>query len=208
VVFIIAIVVVIAVIGFGIAVAKGQSYTAAETNLLAQVAASRVAWMVNLSLALNWLFSPPIAAIVGVLSAAIVLLATRRWVAVLHFVLLVAGTWLGSEVVKLIVHRPRPTAALADTLVPNPDPDSYPSGHVCFAVALGFGFVILATRSAVRVILVIAAIALSLVTAATRVYLGIHFPTDAIASLVYSAAAFVGIEALWRRYAGMIFRRP
>jgi membrane-associated phospholipid phosphatase len=195
-----AIVGVLAVLAFGLAVAKSSSYTAWETQLLAHLAASRVQPLVDVSLALDRIFSPPFAAIIGLVAAAVVYLVTRKWGTVIHFVLLVAGTWLGSEVVKVIVHRPRPTARLADTLVPNPDPDSYPSGHVCFAVALGFAIFVLIARSRLRVIIGVLAVILALVTAASRVYLGVHYPTDAVASLVYSAAAFIGIEAIWRRF--------
>ncbi len=195
-----AVVVVIAVIVFGLVVARSSSYTDWETQQLAHVASSRVPFLVNVSLALDRVFSPPFAAVIGLVAAAVVFLVTRTWATVIHFVLLVAGTWLGSEVVKLIVHRPRPTARLADTLVPNPDPDSYPSGHVCFAVGLGFAIFMLIARSRLRAVVGVLAVLLALVTAATRVYLGVHYPTDAVASLVYSVAAFVGIEMLWRRF--------
>ena len=201
-----AVVVAIIVIVFGLAVAKGHSVTAAETRILADIAASRTATLVDVSLALDWLFSPLIALIIAVIAAAIIYALTRRWSSTIHFMLLVLGTWLSSEVVKIIVHRPRPTAALADTLVPNPDPDSYPSGHICFAIGLGFAIAMVIAKSRVRTIVWVLAILLTLVTAASRVYLGIHYPTDAIASIVFAAAAFVAIEAIWRRYSGRVFR--
>jgi undecaprenyl-diphosphatase len=204
-VFGVCILIILGVIAFGF-IARGSGYTTGETHLVRVIAGSRIASLVDVSLAFNWLFSPPIAAVVGVLCTLGVYLASRKWLTVLHFVLLVMGTWLGSEVVKLIVHRPRPVAVLADTLVPNPDPDSYPSGHVCFAFALGFAFLVIAARSRARVVIAVGAVLLALVTAATRVYLGVHFPTDVVASLIYSAAAFVAIEVLWRRYSVAIFR--
>jgi membrane-associated phospholipid phosphatase len=203
-VFAAAVVVVLAVIIFGLTVAKGASYTAGETGLLSHIAGSRSPALVDLSLALDRLFGPAFGAIIGLVSAAIVFLLTRSWSTVIHFVLLVAGTWLSSEVVKLIVHRERPVARLGDILVPNPDPDSYPSGHVCFAVALGFAIFVVVTNSRLKVIVAVLAILLALVTAASRVYLGVHYPTDAVASLVYSAAAFVGVEALWRRFSAQL----
>jgi membrane-associated phospholipid phosphatase len=202
---VIVVIVVILIIVAGIALTHSRSETSAETRLLASIASSRVAALVSVSLALNWVFSPPIALIVGIIATAGVFAVTRSWVTSLHFVVLVLVTWLGSEVVKVIVHRPRPTARLADTLVPNPDPDSYPSGHVCFAVGLGLAFFVLAIRSRVRVIILVLAILLALITAGSRIYLGIHYPTDALASLVFGVAAFVGTETLWRRYARGIF---
>jgi membrane-associated phospholipid phosphatase len=203
---VVLVIVVILVIVGGIVLTHSAGETTAETHVLASIAAGRVAALVSVSLALNWIFSPPIALIVGVIATAGVFAVTRSWITTLHFVLLVLVTWLSSEVVKLIVHRPRPTARLADTLVPNPDPDSYPSGHVCFAVGLGLAFFVLAIRSRVRVIVLVLAILLALITAGTRVYLGIHYPTDALASLVFAVAAFIGVETIWRRYAGGIFR--
>jgi membrane-associated phospholipid phosphatase len=197
---VICVVVALLVLVVGILVTRSASYTATETRVLASVAASRVPAIVSASLALNWIFSPPIATVVGVVSAAIIYAVTRRWLTVLHFAALVLGTWLSSEVIKVLVHRPRPQGSVADTLVPNPDPDSYPSGHVCFAVGLGFAILVLVIRSRARWIVTIVAILLSLATALSRIYLGIHYPTDVVASLVFAAAAFIAIEALWRRF--------
>lgn len=196
----------VVVIAYGLVIAKGVAYTAAETRFLASVASVRSGPLVDVSLAMNWLFSPPIALIIGIIAAVVVLVLTRRWTDTIHFVLLVVVTWLSSEVVKLIVHRPRPNGTVADTLVPNPDVDSYPSGHVCFAVGLGFAVLILVANSRLRTLVAILAVLLALVTAATRVYLGIHFLTDSVASLVFAAAAFVAMEALWRRFAARVFR--
>jgi undecaprenyl-diphosphatase len=207
VIVIIVVVVIALVLVGGIALAHSSGETASETHLLASIAALRVGWLVSVSLALDWVFSPPIALIVGVLAVAVVFAVSRSWVTVLHFALLVLGTWLSSEVIKVLVHRPRPAAEFADTLVPNPDPDSYPSGHVCFAVGIGLAFLVLAMRSRVRVLVAVLAILLALVTAGSRLYLGIHYPTDVLASLVFAVAAFVGIETLWRRWSGGIFRQ-
>jgi undecaprenyl-diphosphatase len=197
---VVALVVVIAIIGFGLTVVKSASFTATETGWLAQIAATRQPTLVDVSLAIDRIFSPPFAALIGLVAAVIVFLITRRWRAVIHFALLVLVTWLGSEVVKVIVHRPRPTAHLADTLVPNPDPDSYPSGHVCFAVGLGFAIFVLVARRSIKAIVGVLAVLLSLVTAVSRVYLGVHYPTDALVSLLYAAVAFIAVEALWRRF--------
>jgi membrane-associated phospholipid phosphatase len=196
----ICVVVAIIVLVVGILVTKSASYTAAETRVLGSIAASRVPTIVSISLGFNWFFSPPIAVITSVVTAGIVFAITRRWVTVLHFGALVLGTWLSSEVIKVIVHRPRPAGHIADVLVPNPDPDSYPSGHVCFAVGFTFAILILVWNTRAKWIVVVLAVLLSLATAVSRIYLGIHYPTDVVASLVFAAAAFIAIEALWRRF--------
>lgn len=196
----ICVVVALIVLVVGILVTKSASYTASETRVLASIAATRVPAIVSVSLGLNWIFSPPIAVVVGLVTAAIIFVVTRRWLVVLHFAVLVLGTWLSSEVVKVIVHRPRPAGHIADTLVPNPDPDSYPSGHVCFAVGLGFAIFVLVIGSHARWVVAVFAILVSVSTALSRIYLGIHYPTDVVASLVFAAAAFIAIETLWRRF--------
>ena len=197
---VICLVVALLVLLVGIVLTKSSSDTTAETHLLASIAASRAAALVSISLGLDWLFSPPIAIVIGLVTAAIIFVVTRRWLTVVHFAVLVLGTWLSSEVIKLIVHRPRPHGHVADTLVPNPDPDSYPSGHVCFAVGLGFAILILVMDSRARTIVAVLAILLAAVTSFSRIYLAIHYPTDIVASLVFAAAAFVAVEALWRRF--------
>ena len=193
-------VVAIIVLVVGILVTKSVSYTNAETHILAGIAASRVPFLVSVSLGLDWLFSPPIAVVIGVVSAGIIFLVTRRWMTVLHFALLVLGSWLSSEVIKVIVHRPRPKG-VADVLVPNPDPDSYPSGHVCFAVGLALAVFLLVYSTRVRALVAVLGILLIAIVCFSRIYLAIHFPTDVAASVVFAVAAFVAIEALWRRFA-------
>lgn len=161
-VIVVAVLVILGVIVFGLAVARSGSYTAWETQLLAHVAVARTPALVNISLAVDRVFSPPFAALIGLLAAGIVFVLTRNWVTVVHF-----------------------------------------------ALALGFAVFVIVTNSRVRVLIAVLAVLLALGTAATRVYLGVHYPTDAVASLIYAAAAFILIEALWRRFAvAVLSRRP
>jgi membrane-associated phospholipid phosphatase len=107
------------------------------------------------------------------------LAATRRWrppVAVL-----VAGTVASAAaaVLKQVIDRPRPTAALLDR-VPREvvDGPGFPSTHTTIAVALATVVVLVAgDRRAVRW----AAVGLAVLTAAARMHLGVHWPLDVAA---------------------------
>ena len=96
---------------------------------------------------------------------------------------------------KLIFHRPRPT------VISHLDVAgwfSYPSGHAMLAPILcGYGFYLvrpLLPSPAARKVTSIVMIAVPLLIAASRVYLGVHYPTDVIGALCIG----VGWVLLWR----------
>ena len=89
-----------------------------------------------------------------------------------------------SDVLKEITLRPRPFASLpaVRTLVAEPGSYAFPSGHAASAFSVGTGVALAARRSLGRVpasawgMLVLAA-AISY----SRVYVGVHYPTDVVA---------------------------
>lgn len=111
-----------------------------------------------------------------------------------------AASWLAiamvgaavlNVVLKEVFHRPRPEAFFGV----EPRSYSFPSGHalasLCFYSVLAG---LLSTRlpqRAVRVILWIAAIVIVAAIGVSRIYLGVHYPTDVIAGYL-AAAVWVG----------------
>ncbi|HEY3933311.1 MAG TPA: phosphatase PAP2 family protein [Gemmatimonadales bacterium] len=90
---------------------------------------------------------------------------------------------------KYLFHRPRPT------VVPHLSEAgwySYPSGHAMLAVILwGYGLAQLATVVDVRaakIVLWILAVILPCAIATSRVYLGVHYPSDVLAALCLGVA--------------------
>jgi undecaprenyl-diphosphatase len=84
---------------------------------------------------------------------------------------------------KLAVGRPRPPADLVHILSPEQG-NGFPSGHALFAlVVLGllayFAFINLKNR-AIRAVVMAGLIALILLIGTSRVYLGVHWPSDVI----------------------------
>lgn len=111
-----------------------------------------------------------------------------------------AIAWIGSSVaavaLKYLVDRPRPIEARA--LVHGP---SFPSGHTLAAVAV-YGFIAyLVARGERKWWHVAAAVALAVYIAyvpISRVYLGVHWPFDTIASLELGAAWLIIVILLYR----------
>lgn len=97
-----------------------------------------------------------------------------------------------AQVIKRRVARRRPSVLLAH-IVPLstlPDPYSFPSGHSCASMAI-----------AVSVLLVdpvagIGAMMLAGVVGASRVYLRIHYPTDALVGQAIGAGTAIGVWAI------------
>ncbi|WP_232494008.1 phosphatase PAP2 family protein [Novosphingobium kaempferiae] len=135
-----------------------------------------------------------IAAVVGLL-----FLKLRREAAL--FTLTVISGWLVSGALKALVGRERPE------IVPHlteAGGHSFPSGHSFGAavvyIAMALAFAALSPRISVRWTLIGAAMALSLAIAWSRVWLGVHWPSDVIAGWLGGAG--------WAFLASALLHRP
>jgi undecaprenyl-diphosphatase len=113
----------------------------------------------------------------------------------------VVGGWVVNSLVKALVGRPRPT------IVPHlteAGGASFPSGHsfnsavVFLAIALAFAA--MSPRQSVRITIVVSAVVVSLLVAASRVWLGVHFPSDVTAGWLGGAG--------WALLAAALLDRP
>jgi membrane-associated phospholipid phosphatase len=94
--------------------------------------------------------------------------ATRRWDAART----VAITYGGNQLIKVIVRRRRPAGGLMATH----SDLSYPSAHAATSVA------------AVRALEMPAFWPLAIALAGSRLYLGVHYPSDTVAGAALGAA--------------------
>ncbi len=114
--------------------------------------------------------------------------------------LTVAGAWLVESGIKALVGRARPE------IVPHlteAGGASFPSGHsfnsAVVYIAIALAFATLSARQSVRFTVIGIAIVLSLLIAWSRVWLGVHFPSDVIAGWLGGAGwAFLSAALLFR----------
>lgn len=112
------------------------------------------------------------------LTAFFVLLVVRDARGALHLLIAIAGSTLMITGLKGLLARPRP---FGHRLI-EAGGYSYPSGHAVSAAVLYVTLALVGSRHfkgpVYRRILIAVAVAATVLVAASRVYLGVHFPTD------------------------------
>jgi undecaprenyl-diphosphatase len=123
--------------------------------------------------------------------------------------ILLAGTvmsgWAVGFALKTLFGRDRPE------IVPHlmtVDGNSFPSGHSFNAavvyIAMALAFAALSRRRSVRWTVIGCALAASLLIALSRVWLGVHYPSDAVAGWLGGAGwAFIALAVLYRPASAM-----
>ena len=147
--------------------------------------------------------------VVGALGAVVLLLLVvrRQWTRAAVLCAGLGGSAVLTVVVKFLVARPRPGGI--DRLGTVDNSYSFPSGHVLNSVvllALGVWLLWPAASYVVRAALSGGATVLALGIAASRVYLGYHWLTDVVASVLV-AVAWLGVVALAAAPVGQVLAR-
>lgn len=96
-----------------------------------------------------------------------------------HIVIILGAAlcaWVVAHFLKDIIRHPRPD--LANPLVPENDPYSFPSGHTTFMFTLAFAMLSFDKRPA-RILF-----ALAVVTGVCRVIVGVHFWYDIVGGVI------------------------
>lgn len=137
------------------------------------------------------------------LAAALGLWLRGRWRSAIALIVAYAVTDATVAVVKLAVERPRPEANLTDA-----GGFSFPSGHSAMSMAvygcLAFALA-RACRGFPRVACALAGAALVVAIGLSRIYLGVHYPSDVLAGWVTGAAI---VTATWLLAGRLRAREP
>jgi undecaprenyl-diphosphatase len=100
----------------------------------------------------------------------------RRW---RRATLAVGAAYAANQALKLVVRRPRPQLADLPPLIATPTQLSFPSAHAATSVAAVHAFGNLLPRAPLSA----AAVAMT----ASRLYLGVHYPSDIVAGVALGA---------------------
>lgn len=113
---------------------------------------------------------------------------TRR-AGVLSLLAMLVGMLCTNVVLKHLVARPRPWLTVSGLvpLVAEGDPNSFPSGHTCAAFAAAGAWCRTLPRRWMKVLAVVLAALMGL----SRLYVGVHFPSDV------AAGCAVGLFSAW-----------
>ncbi|MBG8556033.1 phosphatase PAP2 family protein [Hymenobacter guriensis] len=124
------------------------------------------------------------------------LLLARQWRAALFFLVAVGGAGLLNLFAKLLLARARPDFWVS--IAPETS-YSFPSGHAMAATALALTLGILLWPTRGRWVAVVLGAAWALLMGWSRMYLGVHFPSDVLAGWVGSVGWVWGVHLLFSR---------
>jgi len=141
--------------------------------------------------------------IIFITTAAVLLLAfRRRFAEAVLVVAVVAGGQALGTLAKTVVSRQRPPASTA--LIALPPSYAFPSGHALAAVLLYGVLAFLAIRAlhsrGARATVGVGAVALIALVGLSRVYLGVHWPSDVVAAWFLGVAWLVGCTTVYLLY--------
>jgi undecaprenyl-diphosphatase len=168
-----------------------------DQAVVMSVAGHRTALLNNLAVNLTALGSAPVVTVIALIVSLYALAAGRpRLVLAL---LWTPASFLLDDVLKLLFQHPRPTQAI----IAIPDSYSFPSGHAVAASALYITLALIAAqgerRQRPRRILLWSGVAVALLVAWSRVYLGVHYFSDVIGGLLLGGAGSIAAALVLSR---------
>ena len=122
----------------------------------------------------------------------------KQWFGFRYIALVMIAAVVIETAMKWTVHRARPEEVIAYAMPPS---FSFPSGHALFATAFYGSFaVIVSTRQSgwVRAVVWVAAAILVLAIGASRIFLGVHYPSDVIAGFLAGALCIAVLQPMKR----------
>jgi undecaprenyl-diphosphatase len=162
--------------------------SAADRTILVWTAGLRSPRITTFMVGLTALGSPKALAVMMIVVLGVLIALRDRWRA-FHLTVAGVGTWMLQTVTKDLVERPRPIEVSHLVSVSG---YSYPSGHALAGAALYVTLAIAATRHlrarAAKGLAIGGAVLLVMLVGISRVYLGVHYPSDVVSGIALGTA--------------------
>ena len=141
-------------------------------------------WLTAAIEALTWLGTLGVLALFGVIAEIVLIRAGRLWDAKLLLVTM-GGAVILENALKFSIQRPRPPPFFGT----DPTTFSYPSGHALFSLCFYGALAVVLGRTGVpRAVAGAAALILVGAIGFTRIYLGVHYPSDVLGGYLVATA--------------------
>ena len=162
-------------------------------------AVHREPWLTTAMAGVTWLGSARVLAPAALVIATVTGRRLRSWRPLLFLAAVLVGSTVMVQLIKVLIARPRPEARLIEALG-----YSFPSGHATAAAAgwtaIAVVLALLTGRWRPKVALAATAVLIALVVGVSRVYLGVHEPTDVLGGWALGVAWTAGVAAAMRAY--------
>ncbi|PYI37811.1 hypothetical protein CVS30_13480 [Arthrobacter psychrolactophilus] len=193
----------LAVLAIGVVASHSPQFTSEEFTVDQELSKSHVGVLTGLVMVLDRAFSPVGGVVMIGLVCLFLWLFRTSFVNALAFGGVASAGWLSSQLFKVIVARQRPNPALLiDPLSPETGSTSFPSGHVALAVGLAWAFYFLLRKTHWARPVMVLAVVVPLVVAWSRIYVGVHYPSDVIASFLAASAGVMLFVGVWNLFRG------
>lgn len=190
-----------AVLALGFYAVSTPAFSADELTVDQQLSRSHQAGLTVLSLLLDTVFSPVGGVLIIAASCFVLLIVRKSPVNALAFGGVSAAGWLSSQFFKAVVERSRPNPALLfDPLAPETGSNSFPSGHVALAVGLAWAFFFLFRHGPWAKLVAVVGLLVFVAVAWSRLYMGVHYPSDVAASFLAASAGVLLFSGVWNRF--------
>ena len=134
-----------------------------------------------------------------VLSVVLICIPRTRKAGFVSLIAMLLGLLCTKVVLKHVVGRTRPWLVVEGLipLVAENDPNSFPSGHTCAAFAAASAW----CRTLPRRWMKIVAVVMAALMGFSRLYVGVHFPTDVLAGMAVGLLCGWLAWLIWKRLA-------
>ena len=194
-----------ATIAAGVAI-KSSGPKPAELGVDIALAQDRNPALSALSLAIHFGLGPLGAVVILVLACLFLIRRSLRGATA--FASVVGVGWLASVVGKNVVSRIRPPSDAVHAMVSEHGLNSFPSGHTAFALSLACAFILVVPRRPrMKAVSTAAGVVFVALVAFSRLYLGVHYPSDVIASVFIAGAAILAWLPVWNNLIAPRFNR-